>query len=973
MTAGSAPETAGTWTEAERVAALRRYGVLDTPREAAFDDIAEMAAKACGTPIALIDFIDADRHWFKAEVGLGLRTVPLASEPSWRALAGTDLLEVPDLLEMSDLPGSAAHPPAAVAQARFYAGVPLLTPEGLPVGVLCVMDRVPGRLAEPQGFILRALARAVMDRLEQGRAIAERDAALARQRRAESRSRLMLDSAVDYGIISFDLAGAVTSWNEGAHRILGWSEAEMIGRHADRIFTPEDVAVGLPAAEMEEALATGRGRDERWHVRKSGDRFWADGEVMALRDDGGAVTGFVKIMRDRTEEHVALRALRDNQERIETALDTGLLGFFDWDVALQLIRGDRSFAAFHGLDPERLADGGVPLDEVAAVIHQDDRAAVAASVGSAMAASGSYSKQFRTLKPDGTLRHLMVRGHCYERDGDRALRYTGVAVDVTASKAAEEVSRQNQARYRSLFSSIDAGFCIIAMKFDGEGRAVDYRFVEVNPAFERQTGIVDALGRWMRDLVPDHDQHWFDLYGRVALTGAPLRTEQEAEALGRWYDVHAYRVDEPDRHHVAVLFNDITERRRTETALQELNATLEQRVAEEVEERARAEEAFRQSQKMEAVGQLTGGVAHDFNNLLTVLKSSTDLLRRPGLSDERRGRYLDAISETVDRAAKLTGQLLAFARRQALKPEVFDAVDRLRTVADMLDTVLGARIRVSLDLLEIPCHVRADASQFETALVNMAVNARDAMGGEGTLTLRILGDADLPPIRGHAGAAGPFAAVSLTDTGDGIPAEHLARIFEPFFTTKEVGKGTGLGLSQVFGFAKQSGGDVDVESEVGRGTSFTLYLPQVAGEPTQRSEGDTAGGAVAGGGGRRVLVVEDNVEIGRFATQILEDLGYRAEWASNAADALARLAEGAGDFDVVFSDVIMPGGMNGVDLAHAIGRLYPSLPVVLTSGYSHVLAEEGPQGFELVQKPYSAEQLSRALRQTMLLQRRRRG
>ena len=970
MTAADAPGT-GAWTEADRLAALRRYGVLDTPREAEFDDIAEMAAKACRRPIALINLIDADRQWFKAEVGLEIRAMPIEPSICTRALAGTDLLEIADLAadpRFADNPLVTGAP-----HARAYAGVPLLTPDGLPIGVLSVVDRVPGRLDAQQAFILRALARAVMDKLEQRRAVAERDSALARQRQTESHSRLILDSAIDYAIISFGLDARVTSWNEGARRILGWSEAEMAGQQADRIFTPEDVATGRPAAEMEAALATGRGRDERWHLRKSGNRFWADGEIMTLRDDAGTVTGFVKIMRDRTEQRMALRALRDNKERIEMALDTGLLGFFDWDVERHLIRGDQSFATFYGLDPQRLADDGIPLHEVAAVVHADDRAAVSESHDAAMAASGSYSKQFRVIKPDGTLRHLMVRGHCYEHDGDRALRYTGVAVDITASKAAEAASRQNQARYQSLFSSIDAGFCIVAMKFDGAGRAVDYRFVEVNPAFERQTGIAAALGRWMRDLVPDHDPHWYELYGRVALTGEPLRAEQEARALGRWYDVHAYRVDEPDRHHVAVLFNDITERRRTETALQELNATLEQRVAQEVGERARAEEAFRQSQKMEAVGQLTGGVAHDFNNLLTVLKSSTDLLRRPGLSDLRRGRYLDAISETVDRAAKLTGQLLAFARRQALKPEVFDAVDRLRTVADMLDTVLGARIRVALDLLDRPCHVRADASQFETALVNMAVNARDAMEGEGVLTLRILGDADLPAIRGHAGSAGPFAAVSLTDTGAGIPPEHLARIFEPFFTTKEVGKGTGLGLSQVFGFAKQSGGDVDVVSEVGRGTSFTLYLPQVAGAPAQRSEGDTAGGAVAGGGGRRVLVVEDNVEIGRFATQILEDLGYRAEWSSNAADALARLAEGAGDFDVVFSDVIMPGGMNGVDLAHAIGRLYPNLPVVLTSGYSHVLAEEGPQGFELVQKPYSAEQLSRALRQTMLLQRRRRA
>ena len=411
------------------------------------------------------------------------------------------------------------------------------------------------------------------------------------------------------------------------------------------------------------------------------------------------------------------------------------------------------------------------------------------------------------------------------------------------------------------------------------------------------------------------------------------------------------------------VLTDLTQQRVHLRELAEANAKLHA----ESFEREQVEEALRQAQKMEAVGQLTGGVAHDFNNLLTVLKSSTDLLRRPGLADERRNRYLDAISDTVDRAAKLTGQLLAFARRQALKPEVFDAADRLRTVSDMLDTVTGARIRIALEPMSGACYIRADASQFETALVNMAINARDAMGSEGTLTLRIVGDAALPSIRGHAGAPGPFVAMSLSDTGSGIPADQIARIFEPFFTTKEVGKGTGLGLSQVFGFAKQSGGDVSVESTIGQGTTFTLYLPQVASVPGDSEEAPPEAASVASGGGRRVLVVEDNIEIGRFATQILEDLGYKADWVTHAHEALSRLSQRDPGFDAVFTDVVMPGGMNGVDLAREIRKLYPDLPVVLTSGYSHVLAEDGPHGFELLQKPYSAKQLSRSLSKAILV------
>ncbi|WP_430912079.1 ATP-binding protein [Methylobacterium sp. sgz302541] len=400
--------------------------------------------------------------------------------------------------------------------------------------------------------------------------------------------------------------------------------------------------------------------------------------------------------------------------------------------------------------------------------------------------------------------------------------------------------------------------------------------------------------------------------------------------------------------------------RAREAQLRELNATLESRVAREVEERTLTEEALRQSQKMEAVGQLTGGVAHDFNNLLTIIRSSVDFLRRPDLPEERRRRYMDAVSDTVDRAAKLTGQLLAFARRQALKPETFDVGMCLRGVADMLDTVTGARIRVVADLPDDPCFIRCDRSQFETAVVNMAVNARDAMEGEGTLTLRLSCDAPMPAIRGHAGSRACFSAVSLTDTGSGIAPEQLRRIFEPFFTTKEVGKGTGLGLSQVFGFAKQSGGDIDVVSALGTGTTFTLYLPQ-AEPPAEGVRETEPADPATDGAGRRILVVEDNVEVGRFATQILQDLGYATEWAANAEAALERLGPDGGGFDAVFSDVVMPG-MGGIALAERLRGRIPHLPVVLTSGYSHVLAEEGTHGFELLHKPYSAGQLSRVLR-----------
>lgn len=374
-------------------------------------------------------------------------------------------------------------------------------------------------------------------------------------------------------------------------------------------------------------------------------------------------------------------------------------------------------------------------------------------------------------------------------------------------------------------------------------------------------------------------------------------------------------------------------------------------------------EALRQSQKMEAFGQLTGGVAHDFNNLLTVIRSSTDLLMRPKLTDERRQRYVTAISETVDRAARLTGQLLAFARRQALQPEVFSVCENVDAISGMMRTLSGSRIETVFQLAEQPCCVNADPSQFDTALVNMVANARDAMMGEGTLTITVRPVESMPTVRLHPPSTGAFVAISISDTGAGIPATQLEHIFEPFFTTKNVGEGTGLGLSQVFGFAKQSGGEIAVASELGKGTTFTLYLPRVS-EDGWTSKQVLADLPLEEGHGTCVLVVEDNGDVGTSAVQALTELGYRTVLSANAHQAMAELESAAHPFDVVFSDVVMPG-MTGIEFAHALRTRYPQLPVVLTSGYSHVLADKGSDGFELLHKPYSLDQLSRALRKVV--------
>jgi signal transduction histidine kinase len=461
----------------------------------------------------------------------------------------------------------------------------------------------------------------------------------------------------------------------------------------------------------------------------------------------------------------------------------------------------------------------------------------------------------------------------------------------------------------------------------------------------------------LAELAP-HEAATFQTIGIAATICMPLIRAGRLTALMAIHD----RVPRRWTSYDLALIGEVTERswahiERVGAAadLRDLNASLELRVQEAVAERQRAEEALHHTQRLEAIGQLTGGVAHDFNNLLTVIRASSDLLRKHDLDPQRRRRYVEAISDTADRAARLTSQLLSFSRRQALSATVFDACARVEGVAEMLRALLGARISLEVRIKE-PCFVDADPNEFETALVNLAVNARDAMDGEGMLVLAVEPVAGLPIIRGHAAAPGAFVAIRVTDTGVGITEPDLDHIFEPFFTTKEVGRGTGLGLSQVFGFSKQSGGEVEVISTPGKGATFSLYLPRTEAAPAAqalRSE------PVADHRRARVLLVEDNLQVGEFAEQLLTDLGHGVERVTNSGEALDRLASGE-RFDIVFSDVVMPG-VSGLELARRIADRWPDLPVVLTSGYSHVLAQDARHGFPLLRKPYSVEELSLAL------------
>ena len=383
---------------------------------------------------------------------------------------------------------------------------------------------------------------------------------------------------------------------------------------------------------------------------------------------------------------------------------------------------------------------------------------------------------------------------------------------------------------------------------------------------------------------------------------------------------------------VANLVGLALDRRRAEDALRQINETLEQRVEAEVAERRQAEDALRQAQKMEAVGQLTGGVAHDFNNLLLVIMGNLELLGRALDGDDRLSRLVATAHKGATRGAQLTSQLLAFARRQTLRPERRMINEMIREFDVLTTRMLGESVAVEfvLDAAAGACEV--DPAQFGSAVLNLVVNARDAMPDGGTLTVRSGNLAlDARSAARHADArTGNYVVVEVADTGAGMPPEVVERATEPFFTTKETGKGTGLGLSQVYGFVRQSGGFLTIESAPGSGTKIGIHLPEVVvGSATP----DASFASRTGSG--VILVVEDDADVRELVAMQLEDLGYRSIIAGSGPEALAILA--APDpplIDLLLTDVVMPGGMNGVELAHEARRLCPELKALLTSGYT---------------------------------------
>ena len=527
----------------------------------------------------------------------------------------------------------------------------------------------------------------------------------------------------------------------------------------------------------------------------------------------------------------------------------------------------------------------------------------------------------------------------FEAGAERAHQVYATFEDITAQRRAEH-------DYRTLFREMMHGCALHEILRDESGKAVDYLILAVNPAFERmtETKAEAMLGRRATEALPEMAQTCVEILGRVASSGEAVCYEKKIESLGKHLEVRSFR---PRAGQVACVCADITARKKAE------------------EERERLTAQLMQAQKMESIGRLAGGVAHDFNNLLTVINGHSQLALGGLEPGDRLYGSLTEIRKAGERAAVLTRQLLAFSRKQVMQPRVLKLNDVVEGVRTMLERLVGEDVEVRLRLDAGSPTVNADPHQLEQVLMNLVVNARDAMpkGGELRIETGVLEcGCGGGPIEG--GPAGMCGVLTVRDTGVGMDEETLRRAFEPFFTTKGTGKGTGLGLSMVQGIVEQSGGSIEVSSEPGRGTTFRIHLPLLTG---RKAEAERPAAAGAKGGGGTILVVEDQQDVRNFVAAVLDVYGYRVIPAASAVEAIKICEKETGHIDLVLTDVVMPH-TSGRELMSKLEEKWPGIKSLFMSGYSDdVIAHHGmlDKGVHFVQKPFGPEELSRKVQEVL--------
>jgi len=636
----------------------------------------------------------------------------------------------------------------------------------------------------------------------------------------------------------------------------------------------------------------------------------------------------------------------------------GASGTWDWDIAADRLAVDERFAELYGLSAGEAS--ALPPSMFFKAIHAADRARMRIAVAGMIAGAEQFSKEFRIVAPDGTILWVHGRGQTHFDESDQPVRFTGLLVDVTARKRTEERLRVAQStggvgtfEYSDGFATatVSNEFCRLLGLYPAEILPVP----TINAVLKSKDE-PPLIPESHRGGPPETLDHVFCIVRND--DGAERWIARRGEIVREGQD-GGYRL-------IGVIY-DVTATKEQEAALRDLNETLEARIEQAVAERQRIEEALRQAQKMEAVGNLTGGIAHDFNNLLTIILGNIDTATRrlDSDADPRARRALENALKGAERATSLTQRLLAFSRRQPLAPRAIDAGRLLAGMSDLLTRSITETIAIQVSSSPGLWTVEVDPNQLENVILNLAVNARDAMPDGGALTI----DASNASIAADASSdvpAGSYVVISVGDTGTGMAPETVAQVFDPFFTTKEVGKGTGLGLSMVYGFIKQSGGHVQIRSALGQGTTVALYLPRLYRE-SEALEDDVRIGAERGTLAETILVVEDDDDVRAYTVGLLRELGYRVTEASNGFAALKLIEANDQPISLLMTDVVMPK-MSGSQLVDAAQQIRPELKVLFTSGYTRdAIMRDGKldTDVDLLSKPFTYPVLAAKVRDVL--------